>query len=83
MICLALTLAWLLLLIRVIVSWIEYFGAATAARPGRCDRPTICLIDVTELVLRPLRRIVPPAGMFDLSVLVAFVIIFVAQQALC
>ena len=31
----------------------------------------------------PLRRIVPPAGMFDLSVLVAFVIIFVAQQAIC
>ena len=31
----------------------------------------------------PLRRILPPGGMFDLSILVAFVIIFVLQTALC
>jgi uncharacterized protein YggT (Ycf19 family) len=41
------------------------------------------LYDVTEPPLRALRRILPPAGMFDLSVVVAFIIIFVLQTALC
>jgi uncharacterized protein YggT (Ycf19 family) len=38
---------------------------------------------VTEPVLRPLRKVIPPAGMFDISVVVAFVIIFVLQVAFC
>jgi uncharacterized protein YggT (Ycf19 family) len=38
---------------------------------------------VTEPPLRLLRRIIPPAGMFDLSVVVAFIIIFVLQTAIC
>lgn len=82
LICLALTVAWLLLLVRVIVSWIEAFGGR---RPltGPLRSAYDLLIDVTEVGLRPLRRIVPQAGMFDISVLVAFVIIFVAQQVLC
>lgn len=82
LICLALTLAWLLLLVRVILGWIEYFGGR---RPmtGPLRSAYDLLIEVTDVGLKPLRRIVPPAGMFDMSVLVAFVIIFVAQQALC
>jgi YggT family protein len=82
LVCLALTVAWLLLLARVIVSWIEYFGARRPAA-GPLRSAYDLLIEVTEVGLKPLRRIVPPAGMFDISVLVAFVIIFVAQQALC
>ena len=30
------------------------------------------LIDLTEPVLAPLRRVIPPAGMFDLSFMVVF-----------
>ena len=82
LICLSLTLIWLLLLIRVVVSWIEYFGARPPLT-GPLRSAYDLLIEVTEFGLRPLRKIVPPAGMFDISVLVAFVIIFVAQQALC
>jgi uncharacterized protein YggT (Ycf19 family) len=37
---------------------------------------------VTDVGLRPLRRIVPPAGMFDISVLVAFIVVLVARLAL-
>jgi uncharacterized protein YggT (Ycf19 family) len=40
------------------------------------------LTDVTDWAIRPLRTIVPPAGMFDMSVLVAFIIIFVVRVAL-
>jgi YggT family protein len=81
-ICLGLTVVWLLLLARVIVSWIEYFGGRRPVT-GPLRSAYDLLIDVTEVGLKPLRRIVPPAGMFDISVLVAFVIIFVAQQAIC
>ena len=82
LICLTLTVLWLLLLARVIVSWIEYFGGRPPMT-GPLRSAYDLLIEVTEVGLKPLRRIVPPAGMFDISVLVAFVIIFVAQQAIC
>jgi YggT family protein len=82
LICLALTVAWIVLLIRVVVSWLEFFGVR---RPiaGPLRTAYDLLFAVTEPMLRPLRRIIPPAGMFDMSVIVAFVIIFVLQVAFC
>jgi YggT family protein len=82
LICVALTVAWILLLARVIVSWLEYFGLRPPIT-GPIRGAYALLFDVTEPGLRPLRKIVPRAGMFDLSVLVAFVIIFVFQAAFC
>jgi uncharacterized protein YggT (Ycf19 family) len=41
------------------------------------------LLDLTEPVLAPLRRIIPPAGMFDLSFLVLIIALFAVQQAIC
>jgi YggT family protein len=39
---------------------------------------------VTEPVLAPLRRVIPPVGMFDMSFLVAFLVIeFVVVPLLC
>jgi YggT family protein len=82
LICLALWLATLLLLARVVVSWLEFFGVRRPiAGPGRTAWDL--LYDVTEPGLRPLRKIIPPAGMFDISVIVAFVIIFVLRFAFC
>ena len=80
--CSVLTLATLLLLIRVIVSWIAVFGARTPVT-GPLRTGYDLLFTLTEPMLRPIRMIVPPAGMFDLSVLVAFVIIVVLQRAFC
>ena len=65
-------------------------GRAQLARAGRVRPPVTgpfrsgyeLLLDVTEPVLRPLRRIIPPVGMFDVSIVVAFVIILVLQQAI-
>jgi YggT family protein len=80
LICVALTLATLLLLARVVLSWLEFFGVRRPiAGPGRTAWQL--LYDVTEPGLRPLRKVIPPAGMFDLSVVVAFVIIFVFRIA--
>jgi len=82
LICVALTVAWLLLLTRVVVSWLEYFGVRPPVS-GPLRGAYTLLYDVTEPGLRPLRKVVPQAGMFDLSVLVAFVIIFVFQAVFC
>lgn len=82
LICIALTVYWIILLARVIVSWIELAGWRPPPT-GPLRTVFELLFDVTEPVLRLLRRIVPPAGPLDLSVIVAFVIIFVLQGAIC
>jgi YggT family protein len=82
LICVFLTIFEIVLLVRVIVSWLEVFGVRPPVG-GPLRSAFNLLHDVTEPVLVPLRRIVPPAGMFDLSVVVAFVIILVLQNAIC
>ena len=82
LVCLALSVFGLVLLIRVVVSWLQLFGMREPAT-GPIRSALDLLVDVTEPVLRPLRKIVPPAGRFDLSIVVAFVIIFVAQSVFC
>jgi YggT family protein len=82
LLCLALTIFSIILLIRVILSWIELAGVRPPVG-GPLRGAYELLFDVTDPVLVPLRRIVPPAGPLDLSVLVAFIIIFVVQMAIC
>jgi YggT family protein len=86
LVCIILTVFWILLLVRVIVSWAYLFGF----RPpmyGPVRKILDLLQAVTEPVLRPLRALIPPVragGMgLDLSILVAFVILIVLRQALC
>jgi YggT family protein len=81
LVCALLWVATILLLARVVLSWLEFFGVRRPiVGPGRTAWDL--LYTVTEPVLSPLRKIIPPAGMFDLSVIVAFVIIFVLRVAL-
>lgn len=64
---------WLLriaLLVRVIGSW---FGVSPYAR---WMRPFVLL---TEWLLQPLRRVLPPFGPLDMSPLVAYLLLWVAQ----
>ncbi|MGZ5213057.1 MAG: YggT family protein [Actinomycetota bacterium] len=82
LICIALGIYWIILLARVIVSWIELAGWRPPVT-GPFRTVFELLFDVTEPVLRPIRRIIPPAGPLDLSVIVVFLIIFVLQNALC
>ena len=58
------------LLVRVVGSW---FGVAPHAR---WMRPFTVL---TEWILEPLRRVLPPFGPLDLSPLVAYLLLWVAQ----
>jgi YggT family protein len=38
--------------------------------------------DLTEPVLAPVRRVIPPAGMFDISFMIVFFVLFLLQQYL-
>lgn len=63
---------YVLLLIRVILSWV----------PGIDPRhPAVQLVDrITSPVLTPIRRAMPPFGGLDLSPLVAILLLIVAQR---
>jgi YggT family protein len=82
LICLVLLVYSLVLLVRVILSWIQLAGwRPPLGGPLRAGYELIH--DVTEPPLRLLRMIVPPAGMLDLSVLVAFIVITVLRRVFC
>jgi YggT family protein len=82
LLCFALFVYWLILLVRVILSWIQFAGwRPPYSGPLRAGYDLV--IDITEPPLRLLRKIVPPAGIFDLSVLVAFVVILVLRIVFC
>jgi YggT family protein len=83
--CVVVTVATILLFVRVILSWAELLGFRRPyAGPFRAILDL--LDDVTEPALRPLRALIPPirAGGIglDLSILIAFVILAVLRSAL-
>jgi YggT family protein len=81
-ICILLWVFSLLLLARVVLSWLQLAGVRPPVG-GPLRSAHDLLYEVTEPALRPLRKIVPAAGMFDLSVVVAFIIIFVLRSVFC
>ena len=73
----ALLIAYILILFgRMIFSWMPPTsgGTATVAR---------LLYDLTEPVLAPMRRVIPPVGMFDLSFTVLVFGLLILWQAVC
>ena len=65
--------ATILILLRVIVSWIF---------PRSTNMLVVILYRLTEPILAPLRRIIPRVGMFDFSPLVAIILIQVIYYLL-
>lgn len=64
---------WLLVLGRILVSWVDPLGRSPV---------TAFLIQTTEPLLAPVRRVVPPAGMIDLSSLIVLLVLGVILRAL-
>lgn len=62
----------LLIFIRIVFSWV------TMSYGNRLMR---FLVNATEPLLGPLRRMVPPVGGFDISPIVAFIIVWLLQAA--
>ena len=68
------TIFLVILLIRILLSWVPSppSGRVTSAL-WRFFHET------TEWYLRPFRRVIPPLGMFDLSPIVALIVLYVAD----
>ncbi len=76
-ICALLGVYLLVLFIRAILSWFPI-------RPDSGLIPVIRALDtVINPVLMPLRRVIPPAGMFDMSYIVLVIIVVIVQSVLC
>ncbi len=63
-VCALLTVFIIVLFVRAVLSWFPLRPGTVTAQINRL------LIDLTEWALRPLRRVIPPVGMFDLSFIV-------------
>lgn len=61
------------IIIRALMSWFTPTGSDGASR---------LLLDITEPVLAPIRRILPPVGGWDLSPILAIVVVQVVSQFL-
>ena len=68
------TVFLVVMLIRILLSWVP-------SRPtGRVTSALWAFFhDSTEWYPRPFRRIIPPLGMFDLSPIVALIVLYVAN----
>jgi len=61
----------LLIFARAIFSWFD---------PGFTSQIGRFLYQITEPIIAPIRQVLPPMGMLDLSVLVALVLLMILQQ---
>ena len=67
------TVLYVAILVRILLSWI----------PMNPDNPLIrLLIQITEPILAPARRIIPPMGGIDFSPMIVLMLIYMLQRLL-
>jgi YggT family protein len=70
---------WWVLFVAAVMSWLHAFGVV-----NRYNRAVATIDDmlvrITEPMLRPIRRTVPPLGGVDVSFIVLIVLIYLAQR---
>jgi YggT family protein len=80
-ICTALTIYWVILIVRILSSWFPVPSA------GPLRSALSLVFAVTDPVMRPFRNMIPPVRMgmmaMDLSPIILFVILAVVRVALC
>ena len=74
-----LNIVWWIFLIMIIMSWLISFNVINT-RNQFVSSVWRVLNQITEPILKPIRRIVPAMGGLDLSPLIVFVIIFFLQN---
>lgn len=70
---LLLAILWLLVLGRILVSWVDPTGRTQLGA---------FLVRATEPILAPVRRALPPAGMFDFSSLLVLLVLSALWRAI-
>jgi len=76
---LILSLVWWVFLVMIIMSWLISFNVINT-RNQFVAGLWRALNQITDPILRPIRRVLPNMGGLDLSPIVVFVIIFFLQQ---
>jgi YggT family protein len=80
LLCYAFQIYFVIMLVRVIFSWVQAFGG----RLPDAVEPVYRLVHtLTEPVLTPFRKVIPPVGMFDLSFLVCIIVLQAAASVIC
>ena len=75
--CALLTVFIVILVVRAVLSWFPI-------RPGTgLAQLNGILFDLTEWALRPMRQIIPPVGMFDISFMVLLIGLFLLRAFVC
>ncbi len=77
--CIALSVYWVMLFIRIILSFTTQFWSP----PAYLGAAVKVIHDLTEPVLGPLRRLIPPVGGLDFSPIIVFIAIRIAQSQVC
>lgn len=72
-------IVWWVFLVMIIMSWLISFNVINT-RNQFVAGLWRALNQITDPILRPIRRVVPPMGGLDLSPLIVFVIIFFLQS---
>jgi YggT family protein len=70
------TVLTLLVLARVILSWVAAFGGGQILG----NRIVGLVFELSEPILRPFQRLLPPMGMMDFSPMIAMIVLIVAQN---
>lgn len=76
---LILSIVWWVFLIMIIMSWLINFNIINTGN-RIVDAIWRIVNQVTEPILKPIRRVVPPIGGLDLSPIIVFVAIFFLQN---
>jgi YggT family protein len=76
---LILSLVWWVFLIMIIMSWLISFGVINTRNQFVASLWRL-LNQVTDPILRPIRRVIPPVGGLDLSPIIVFIVIFFLQR---
>ena len=77
--CLALQIYFYVLLARIVVSWVTAFNMRI---PEGLQPVVRLLYDITEPVMGPVRRMIPPFGGIDLSPILLFIAFRFLMEAL-
>jgi YggT family protein len=76
-VCALLSVYLIVLVLRAVLSWFPVRSGSPMASINSV------LFQLTEPLLAPLRRVIPPAGMLDLSFIILFFIVFILRNVLC
>lgn len=78
-ISLILTIVWWVFLIMIVMSWLISFNVINTRNDFVASVWRV-INAITEPILKPIRKVIPPMGGLDLSPIVVFVAIFFLQN---